>query len=110
MAGAFLGILLLGGVFVSLGCCASALTRSQVVAAMISLVFGASVFLLGYLAYNRSAQDNWQAQVLSCFDLFEQMEDFSRGVVDTQPVILLGSLTFFFVFLTLRVVESRRWK
>src|ERR1022692_162610 len=46
----FLGILLLGGLFVSLGCCASALTRSQVIAAMISLVFGASVFLLGYLA------------------------------------------------------------
>ena len=46
----FLGILLLGGLFLSLGCCASALTRSQVIAAMISLVFGASVFLLGFLA------------------------------------------------------------
>ena len=46
----YLGILLLGGLFMSLGCCASALTRSQGIAAMISLVFGASVFLLAYLA------------------------------------------------------------
>src|ERR1035437_3238065 len=110
VAGAFLGILLLGGLFVSLGCCASALTRSQVIAAVVSLVFGASVFLLGYLADKLPAQDNWQAQVLSCFDLFEQMRDFARGVVDTRPVILLVSLTLFFLFLTLRVVESRRWK
>ena len=77
---------------------------------MISLGFGASVFLLGYLASQLPAQETWQAQVLGCFDLFEQMHDFARGVVDTRPVVLLVSLTFFFLFLTLRVVESRRWK
>jgi ABC-2 type transport system permease protein len=110
VSGAFLGILLLGGVFISLGCCASALTRSQVIAAMLSLVFGASLFLLGYLASQVPVQEGWQAQVLGCFALFEQMHDFARGVVDTRSVILLGSLTCFFLFLTLRVVESRRWK
>jgi ABC-2 type transport system permease protein len=106
----FLGIVLLGGVFISMGCFASALTRSQAIAAMISLGFGASVYLLGYLAFQPPAQDTWQTQVLGCFDLFGQMHDFSRGLVDTRPVILLVSLTFFFLFLTLRVVESRRWK
>ena len=110
VGGMFLGILLLGAVFISLGCCASALTRSQAIAAMISLVFGASLFLLGYLASQLPVQESWQAQVLSCFALFEQMHDFARGVVDTRPVVLLASLSFFFLFLTLRVVESRRWK
>ena len=38
------------------------------------------------------------------------MDDFTRGVVDTRTVIFYVSLTFFFLFLTLRVVESRRWK
>jgi len=110
IGGTFLGILLLGGLFIALGCCASALTRSQVIAAMISLVFGASVFLLGYLASQLPMQEGWQAKVLGYFALFEQMHDFSRGVVDTRPVILLASLAAFFLFLTLRVVESRRWK
>jgi ABC-2 type transport system permease protein len=110
VGGTLLGILLLGGLFISLGCCASALTRSQVIAAMISLVFGASVFLLGYLANHPPAQETWQSQVLGCFDLFKQMRDFARGVMDTRPVVLLVSLTSFFLFLTLRVVESRRWK
>jgi ABC-2 type transport system permease protein len=107
---AFVGILLLGGLFISSGCCASALTRSQVVAAMISLVFGASVYLLGYLASHLPARETWQVQVLGCFALFEQMRDFARGVMDTRPMVLLVSLTFFFLFVTLRVVESRRWK
>ena len=110
VASTFLGILLLGGVFVSLGTCASALTRSQGIAAMLSLVFGASVYLFAYLASQLPALANWQAQVLSCFALFEHMHDFARGVVDTRPVVLLVSLTVFFLFLTLRVVESRRWK
>jgi ABC-2 type transport system permease protein len=38
------------------------------------------------------------------------MNNFARGVVDTRTVIFYVSLTLFFLFLTLRVVESRRWK
>jgi ABC-2 type transport system permease protein len=110
VASTYLGILLLGGLFLSLGCCASALTRSQVIAAMISLAFGASIFMLAYLADQLPAPATWQGQVLASFTLFDQMHDFVRGVVDTRPVVLLGSLTLFFLFLTLRVVESRRWK
>jgi ABC-2 type transport system permease protein len=110
VGGTFLGILLLGALFISLGCCASALTRSQVIAAMVSLGLGASVFLLGYMASERPVQDSWQSQVLGSMALFEQMHDFARGVVDTRAVVLLLSLTGFFLFLTLRIVESRRWK
>ena len=42
--------------------------------------------------------------------LFQHMWDFSRGIVDTRPIILLLSMAFFFLFVTLRFVESRRWK
>ncbi len=52
----------------------------------------------------------WQSQALSYFGLFDQMDDFARGVVDTRTVIFYAGATFFFLFLTLRVVESRRWK
>jgi ABC-2 type transport system permease protein len=106
----FLGILLLGGLFISLGCCASAVTHSQVTAAMISLVFGGSLFLLGVLASQVPIRKDWQSEVLGAFSLFNQMHDFARGVIDTRPVVLLVSLTLFFLFLTLRIVESRRWK
>jgi ABC-2 type transport system permease protein len=106
----FLGITLLGGLFIAVGCCASALSRSQVTAAMISLVFGASLFLVGVLARHIPVTANWQSKVLGSLSFFDQMHDFARGIVDTRPVVLYLSLTFFFLFLTLRVVESRRWK
>lgn len=107
----FTGIFLLGGLFVSLGCLASSLTRSQITAGMVSLVFGASIFLLGYLADQDSPPGaSWHAKTLAFFNFFEHMHDFARGVIDTRPVVLFSSMTFFFLFLTLRVVESRRWK
>jgi ABC-2 type transport system permease protein len=106
----FLGISLLGSLFISVGCWASALTRNQAVAAIISLAFGVSVFLLGVLAQQVASRPSWQAGVLANFALFEQMHDFSRGIVDTRPVVFLLSVTLFFLFLTLRLVESRRWK
>jgi ABC-2 type transport system permease protein len=106
----FAGIFLLGCVFISLGCFASALTHSQVAAAMICLVLGVSLFLLSFLSGQLAVSDTWQASALAHFALVEQMHDFARGVVDTRPVVFYLSVTVFFLFLTLRVVESRRWK
>jgi ABC-2 type transport system permease protein len=110
VASTFLGILLLGGLFVSLGCCTSALTRNQVIAAILALAIGGSLVWLGFLAGQLQPQSDWQSQLLASFALFNQMYDFARGVVDTRAVVLYISLTFFFLFLTLRIIESRRWK
>lgn len=110
VGGMLLGVFLVGSLFLALGCFASALTRSQMAAAMISFVIGVSLFALGFLAEALPATAYWQSQVLSYFGLFEQMHDFARGVVDTRAVVFYVSLTFLFLFLTLRVVESRRWK
>jgi len=65
--------------FLSMGCFASSLTRSQVVAAVISLVPGVSLFILAYLARAVPATAQWQTQVLSYFGLFDQMDDFTRA-------------------------------
>ena len=107
----FLGVGLLGSMFVAVGCCASALTRNQAVAAIISIAFGVTVFLLAILASAQlSDPTSWQGRMLGCFALIEQMHDFSRGIVDTRAVIFLVSVTLFFLFLNLRIIESRRWK
>ena len=80
-------------------------------AAMISFVLGVSLVFARLPGAKRlPATAQWQSQVLSYFSLFDQMNDFARGVVDTRTVIFYVSATFFFLFLTLRVVESRRWK
>lgn len=110
VGGMFLGIALVGSVFISLGCFASSLTRSQMTAAVISFVLGVGLFSLAYLAKQIPVTEQWQARALSYFSLFDQMDDFARGVVDTRAVVFYLTITFLFLFLTLRVVESRRWK
>jgi ABC-2 type transport system permease protein len=110
VGGMYLGIFLIGCVFLSLGCLASSLSYSQMTAAMISFVLGVSLFSLAYLAKATPVNGHWQTQALAYFNLFDQMHDFARGAIDTRAVTFCVTATFLFLFLTLRVVESRRWK
>lgn len=110
VAATFVGILLVGALYISLGCFASTLTRSQVIAAVISFVLGVAFFALSYLSYSLKANTGWKAQVLSYVCMMDHMQAFARGAVDTRPVVCYLGLTVFFLYLTLKVVESRRWK
>lgn len=109
LGGALFGLVLLGALFLAIGCFASALTRSQIVAAMTSLVICLGLFLLSFLSESLATATGWVGRLLACAALANYMDDFSRGIVDTRPVVFCLSLTAFFLFLTLRVVESRRW-
>lgn len=106
----YLGIVLIGAVYIAMGCLGSALTKSQTVAAMIGLGLGTALFMASFLSDQFQSLGVWQRELLAGFSLVDQMRDFSRGVVDTRPVVFHLSLTFLFLFLTLRAIESRRWK
>ncbi len=110
VAATFLGVLLWGCLYMSLGCFASALTRSQIIAAILSLTMGIALFLMSYVAMGISSGNGWQAQFFTYLGLIEYMKDFARGVIDTRPVVFYLSSTMVFLFLTLKVLESRRWK
>jgi ABC-2 type transport system permease protein len=110
VGGAFVGLGLLGGVFMALGCLASALTRSQIIAAMLALCGGVALFLISFLGNRLDADTGLAAQVFAYFNLIDHMDDFARGVLDSRAVTLFVTLTVSFLFLTLRVVESRRWR
>lgn len=106
----YLGLFLAGCFVLSIGCFASALTRSQVLAAMLTLVAGLVLLMLNWVAQAVLPNGQWQAQILTFFNLSQQMIDFTRGVLDTRVIVFYLTMTFFFLFLTLRVIESRRWK
>jgi len=105
-----LGIVLLGGLFMAVGCFASSLTRSQIIAAVVTFALGISLFLLSFLASAISGQTGWIAKLFTHLSLIEHMRDFTHGVIDTRPIIFYLSLTGLFLFLTWKAVESRRWK
>jgi ABC-2 type transport system permease protein len=110
LATTYLGIMLWGSVYISLGCFASALTKSQLIAAAVSYAVGLTLFLLSLRALAPIAPTGWQAKVFSHISMTDHMGDFARGVIDTTPIVFYLSLTCFFLFATFKVVESRRWK
>lgn len=110
MGSTFTGIVLFGSAYMAMGCFASALTRSQIIAAMIALAIGMVFFLVSFLALVHPAGATWQSKAYEHVSMVEHMLDFSRGVIDSRPVVFYLSLTLFFLFLTWKVVESRRWK
>jgi ABC-2 type transport system permease protein len=57
-----------------------------------------------------AGQSRWTEKLVAQLSLIEHMRDFARGVVDIRALVFYLSLTILFLFLTLRTVESRRWK
>ena len=106
----YLGIFLLGCLYMSVGILASALTRSQIIAAMFSFALGIGLFMLSFLTTAVGSQSGWASKTVSYLGLMEHMRDFAHGVVDSRPVVLTLTLTAFFLFLSWKSVESRRWK
>lgn len=106
----FLGIVLIGSLYVSLGCFSSALTRSQLIAAAVSYGLGLTLFLLSLRSLVPIPAKGWESDVFTHISMGEHMHEFARGVVETSNVVYYLSLTLLFLFLTHKVVESRRWK
>jgi ABC-2 type transport system permease protein len=106
----YLGLMLAGAMFLSLGLFVSNLVRSQMVAALISLALGLVFIIVGIWRPDMDTGGPLY-QVLYFFTVPLHFErGFSRGIVDTRHVVLYLSLTVFFLFLTVRSLESRRWR
>ena len=94
----------------AVGVFGSSLTRSQIVAAMVSTAIGIALFFASFVHLVRSVRGDWMETVYPHISMVEHMQDFCRGVIDTRAVVYYLTMTALFLFLTLKVVESRRWK
>ena len=104
---AYFGYILLGGTFIAVGILASSLTENQIVAVL--LAFG-MLMLLWLIDWSASFAGPTAAKILQYISIIEHLKDFQRGVIDTKDVIFYLSFIFFCLFLTSRVIESRRWR
>jgi ABC-2 type transport system permease protein len=100
------GILLLGGSLMALGTFISSLTENQIIAAVLTF---AAFLLIWVLDIGRNASGT-VASVLTYLSVIRHYEDFTRGVIDTSGLIYYLSFIFLFVFLTVRSVDSMRWR
>jgi ABC-2 type transport system permease protein len=102
----YLGLLLLGSVFFSIGLFASALTESQVIAAVIAIILSFVLYVAGPLLVQSSTgplQD-----FVNSISLGGHADSLASGVIDLRDILLYVSVIGFFLFVTTRLVASRR--
>lgn len=103
----YLGLILLGAAFVAIGLIASSLTENQIIAFLTS--FGI-LFVLWLISFPAGRMGPPWGDILSYLSVMDHMEDFEKGIVDTTHVIFYLSVAAFSLFLTQRVIESKRWR
>ena len=108
VATGYIGILGIGSLFLALGVLASALTRSQLIAAVITFAFLVFMIVIGFLE-NLVTDDSWK-QVVGNLNLMQHMDDFGKGVIDTRWLVYYLSSTVLFLFLAARVLENKKWR
>jgi ABC-2 type transport system permease protein len=104
----YLGLALLGGLFLSVGVLASALTENQIVAAFVS--FGLLLFLWLLAGLGSLLGDTAAGQVVSYISFMEHYDHLVRGLIDTKDLVYFGSALVLILILAHRVVDSSRWK
>jgi ABC-2 type transport system permease protein len=104
----YLGMALLGALFLSVGLFASALTENQIVAAFIG--FGTLLTFWLISGLGALLGDTPAGRVVSYLSFMEHYDRLVRGLIDTADLIYFGSGLALMLFLTYRVVESARWK
>jgi ABC-type transport system involved in multi-copper enzyme maturation permease subunit len=106
----YLGLALAGAMFLALGLLVSSLVRSQMVAALLSLTLSLVFIVAGF----------WRPEMDSGTPLYKVLyfftvplhfnRDFTRGQIDTRHLVLYVSVALFCLFMTVRSLESRRWR
>lgn len=101
------GLLLLGGIFVSIGLFISSLTENQMIAAIGGFFINLMILLMNTL---KSALPNGFLQdVLSSISVYSRYSEITNGIFSLSSLIFFVSVMFIFLFLTVRVLEKRRW-
>ncbi|HMS64749.1 MAG TPA: ABC transporter permease subunit [Ignavibacteria bacterium] len=104
--GTYIGLLLMSGIYISIGIFASSLTENQVVAFILSFVIVFALFLLNKVLIFLPAT---VASILEYISTDYHFSSISRGVIDTRNVIYYLSGITIFILLTKASLERRKW-
>lgn len=101
------GLLLLGGIFVSIGLFVSSLTENQMIAAIGGFFINLMILLMNTLT--SALPSGFFRDVLSSISVYSRYSQITNGIFSLSSLIFFISVIFIFLFLTVRVLEKRRW-
>lgn len=108
--GSYFLMLLMGMFYISIGCFTSVLTKNQIVAAIISFVVLIVLFFAGLLSLIVLNVTPLFQDLVGYFSALDHMKEFSKGIIDSRPIVFYLSMTAFMLFLTHRVFQFRKWR
>lgn len=104
---AYLGLLLFGGSFISIGLFISSLTKNQIVAGAATFAVFLVLWVIDWIG---QALGPRAEEVLKYLSMTGHLDDFVKGVVDTKHLVYYVSFILFGLFLTARSVDTERWR
>ncbi len=108
IVGNFLGLMLVGGLIIAIGVFISCLTESQIVAAVGTLAISLLLMCIDLLGAQFTSIP-WLATATGFLSITSRFGDFTAGLIYYDNVIFFLSLQALFLFLTVRVLDSKRW-
>ncbi|MEJ2580253.1 MAG: ABC transporter permease [Acidobacteriota bacterium] len=105
----YLGVFLLGFFFIAVGTFSSTLTDNQLIAAIIAFAAMVILFSIG-LVEQLMVSDSFIKSALGNMNLWTQMDDFAKGIVDSRHVIYQLSAGVLFHFLATKSLEVKKWR
>ncbi len=102
-----LGMLLMGGALIAIDLFISALTESQIIAAVISIGVGLFIYMIDSLSGMISVE--WITNLLHNLSFDAHFTNFINGIINFTSVLFFISVIAVFLFLCIRVFEKRRW-
>lgn len=106
--GNFIGLLLLGGMIISIGLLISSLTESQFISALGTFVVSFLLMMVDSVK-NIFSDVKWIATVVDFISISQRYSDFTVGVIHYDDIIFFLSIQALFLFLTVRVLDRKRW-
>lgn len=103
----YLGLLLIGGSFISMGLFISSLTKNQIVAGVGTFAVGLLFWIINWMSDSATPM---VADILNYLSITQHFDDFAKGVIATDHVIYYLSFIAFGLFLTSKSVDSERWR
>jgi ABC-2 type transport system permease protein len=105
VASGYLGIALIGAYFIAIGVFASTLSKNQIVAAILTFAMLIPLFSAGL--FQAGADPNRQT-IVDYLNMWDHMDEFARGIVDTRRLVYYLSGMAFFLFLSAVVLSSKK--
>ncbi len=112
----YLGVFLMGAVFIAVGTLISALTRHQVVAGMLTvhilLIFWLILKALTWekWTFDEGTWKEWLYYFLDYIHFERHLQPFHKGLIDSRGLVYTLTSVFFLLFMTVKTLEVRRWK